>query len=86
MGGLRMADRFQGPCPFDAFFMLDNLPTRLQFNTFATGTDFIPVVKGEGSDELEYAVLSEDFPEARASFLLNLGTSPDSTSLVPKNR
>jgi hypothetical protein len=70
--------------PFDAFFILDDLPTQLQFNVFATGTDFIPRIGVEGCYELEYSVVSENFPEARASFVLNLNTALGLTTLEAK--
>jgi hypothetical protein len=70
--------------PFDAFFILDDLPTQLHFNVFSTGTDFVPRVGGEGRYELEYSVVSENFPEARALFLLNLAATLDSTTLRPR--
>jgi len=69
--------------PFDGFYIREDLPTCLQFNLFATGTDFIPNIAGEGSYELEYLVVSENFPEARTSLVLTLAPSLDATSLVP---
>ena len=51
--------------PFDAFFILEDLPTQLKFNTFATGTDFIPTVAGEGCYDLSYVVACDNFPEAQ---------------------
>lgn len=69
---------------FDAFFITEDSPTRLQFNVFATGTDYIPKIEGEGRYELEYSVLCENFSEARTSLVLNLATSLDATTLVPK--
>lgn len=69
---------------FDGFFILEDFPSRLQFNVFATGTDFVPSITGEGRYELEYLIVSETFPDARASFLLNLSPSLDATTLVSK--
>jgi len=69
---------------FDGFFIFEDDPTQLKFNVFATGTDFVPRVAGEGRYELEYSVVSENFPEARASVLLNLAPSLDATTLVSK--
>src|SRR5208282_2361454 len=68
--------------PFDAFFILEDLPTQLHFHVFATGTDFVPRIAGEGRYELDYLVVSENFPEARASLVLNLESSLDRTTLV----
>lgn len=69
---------------FDAFYILEDDPLRLMFNVFATGTNYIPNVSGEGRYELEYAVISEQFPEARASLVLDLNPSLDGTTLVLK--
>jgi hypothetical protein len=69
---------------FDAFYILEDLPLQLLFNVFATGTDYVPNIAGAGRYELEYAVVSENFPEARASLMLNLDPSLDSTTLVPR--
>jgi len=70
--------------PFDAFFLLEEHPTKLEFNVFATGTDFIPRIDGEGRYELEYVVVSDNFPETRASFILTLASRLDATSLAIK--
>jgi len=67
---------------FDAFYILEDFPLQLQFNVFATGTDFLPRIGGEGRYELEYSVVSENFPEATASFVLTLDSSLDRTTLV----
>jgi hypothetical protein len=69
---------------FDAFFIPEDSPLQLQFNVFATGTDFIPRIGGEGCYELEYSVVSENFPEARAALHLNLGPTLDATTLALK--
>jgi hypothetical protein len=70
--------------PFDAFFVLEEHPTQLQFSVFATGTDFIPRIGGEGRYEMEYVVVSDNFPESRASFILTLASRLDATSLAIK--
>jgi len=70
---------------FDAFYIMEGLPTRLQFNVFATGTDYIPNIVGAGPYELGYAVVSENFPEARATFLLNLDPLLERTTLLPSS-
>lgn len=62
---------------FDAFYIREDLPAALQFNVFATGTDFVPRIGGEGRYELQYSVVSENFPEVRAIFTLDRGTSLD---------
>ena len=68
--------------PFDAFFVLHESPLVLQFNTFATGTDFIPRIAGEGRYELRYLVLSDNFSEARASFVLDLKSPLGATAFA----
>ena len=70
--------------PFDAFFVMEERPSQLQFNVFATGTDFIPRIEGEGCYELEYAVVSDNFPEIRSSFILTVPSRLDATSLSIK--
>jgi hypothetical protein len=68
--------------PFDAFFLLHDEPTRLQFNSFSTATDFIPRIQGSGRYRLTYAVISDNFPIARASFFLTLDDSLGRTTFA----
>jgi hypothetical protein len=68
---------------FDAFFVLHDLPLQLQFNTFSTATDFVPYIQGEGRYELKYSAVADNFPAARASFILNLNASLPLTTLEP---
>jgi hypothetical protein len=42
-------------------------------------------VHGEGRYELKYAVVADNFPTARGSFLLSLDRSLDSTTLTRAN-
>jgi hypothetical protein len=67
---------------FDAFYILEDLPTQLQFNVFATGSDFVPRIGGQGGFQLVYSVVSENFPEARASLVLTLDASLDRTTIL----
>jgi hypothetical protein len=64
----------------DAFFILHDFPTVLQFNALADSSKFFPNVQGEGEYELFYAVISENFAVASASFKLNLRTSIEETT------
>ena len=66
---------------FDAFFILPSQPTRLFFRTFSDSLEFIPQIQGAGKYELEYLVISENFPPARASLILTLSEIPDHTTL-----
>ncbi|MFY9727387.1 MAG: hypothetical protein WB579_19955 [Bryobacteraceae bacterium] len=68
--------------PFDAFYILRQAPTLLQFSTFATATDFVPRIEAAGQYELVYLVVSDNFPITRASFTLSLDASLDRTTLV----
>jgi hypothetical protein len=68
--------------PFDAFFILHDSPTLLQFNTFSTSSDFVPRVEGAGRYELTYLVVSDNFPVTRASLILSLGASHNQTTLT----
>jgi hypothetical protein len=71
-----------GARAFDAFFILHESPLLLGYNTFATGTDFIPRIEGEGKYRLKYLVLADNFPESRRSFVLDLNPSLQATALV----
>jgi hypothetical protein len=51
---------------------------------FATGTDFIPRIEGEGRYELEYVIVSDNFPETRTSFILTLASRLDAIGLTIK--
>lgn len=47
---------------FDAFFILHSDPTRLQFRTFSDSRECIPQIQGKGKYQLDYLVVSENFP------------------------
>jgi hypothetical protein len=68
--------------PFDAFYIFHDDATRLQFQMFSDSTEFIPHVQGEGRYELRYAVVADNFPTARGTFLLDLRSSLPSTTLT----
>ena len=61
-----------GRRPFDAFFILHEAPTTLQFNMFSDSSEFLPRVSGEGEFEFTYLVTSAEFSPARGSFRLEL--------------
>lgn len=66
--------------PFDGFFIFEDAPLELRFNVFATATDFVPRVAGEGTYDMEYTVVAENFPDVSATLTLNLNASPDATA------
>ena len=68
--------------PFDAFYIFHDEPTKLQFQMFSDSTAFIPRVQGEGRYELRYAVVADNFPTVRGTFILDLRTSLHSTTLT----
>jgi hypothetical protein len=48
---------------FDAFSILHNAPTHLQFSKmFSDWSGVVPSIQGDGRYELNYLVLSSDFP------------------------
>lgn len=57
---------------FDAFYVLTDNPSQLQFQTFSTSTEFIPVVRGKGDFHLTYSVVSENFPPARRTYAVHV--------------
>ncbi|HUC62329.1 MAG TPA: hypothetical protein VMF53_10265 [Alphaproteobacteria bacterium] len=69
--------------PFDAFFILHNLPTVVQVNSFSDSTEFLPRISGEGRYKLTYLVVSNNFHPVRGTFVLNLNATLDQTSLLP---
>jgi hypothetical protein len=67
---------------FDGFWVFHEMPTHLQFNVFSDATDYIPRLDGEGRYELSYLVLADNFPQTRASFILDLNKSLDLTTFA----
>jgi hypothetical protein len=58
---------------FDAFSILHDSPTHLRFSgMFSDWSGVVPSLQGEARYELNYLVLSSDFPPARKSFVLTL--------------
>jgi len=69
---------------FDAFWILHDLPTQLQFNAFCDAFPFLPKIGGADSQyKLTYLVVADNFPPARRSFVLKIGKSLDATTLDP---
>ena len=67
---------------FDALWILHEQPTRVLFQLFTDATDFIPGIEGVGSYELEYVVVSDNFPPARCTVKLDLRSSHTLTTLT----
>jgi hypothetical protein len=57
---------------FDAFCVLHNAPTQIQFNPLTDSVHYIPVIPGPGDYDLTYAVTPENFPTARRFFRLSI--------------
>jgi hypothetical protein len=69
--------------PFDAIAILHRLPTEPALVTFSDSLAFGSLdIHAPGRYELRYAVLSDNFPIARASFTLNLSAVLDGTTLA----
>jgi hypothetical protein len=68
---------------FDAFWMLHDQPTKLEFNMFCDASYFYPQIASAGRYELTYLVVADNFPPARRSLILNLNSSLSETSLEP---
>jgi len=70
--------------PVDAFAILHRPPTQLGLVSFSDSLAFgrLPI-HSTGEYELRYAVVSDNFPIARASFVLSLSDTLDHTKLKP---
>jgi hypothetical protein len=69
---------------FDAFWIARGSPAQLQFSAFTDSTEFLPRINGTGFYELQYVVISDNFPTIRATFILNLCDAFESTTLTVK--
>jgi hypothetical protein len=69
----------------DAFAILHRLPTHVKLISFSDSPAFgsLPI-QSAGEYELQYALVSDNFPIARASFVLSLSDSLDRTTLTPR--
>ncbi len=70
---------------FDAFWIQHGRPAELGFNVFSDSTEFIPHIQGAGEYELVYAIVSDNFPIARATLTLKLSETLARTSLMLTN-
>jgi hypothetical protein len=67
---------------FDAFSIFHDSPTHLRFSVmFSDWSGVVPSLQGEGRYDLNYLVLSSDFPPARGSFVLTLAPVVGLTTL-----
>lgn len=57
---------------FDAFWIAHHDTQFVQFNLFTDATSFIPRIQSPGRYSLAFIVISENFPPARGTFLLEL--------------
>ncbi len=72
---------------FNAFCIPFDSPTRLQFSgLFSDWPGLFPDIQSAGRYNLDYLVLSSNFPPARRSFRLTLAPVLDSTTLVPATK
>src|SRR5262249_54711719 len=68
---------------FAAFFIIHEFPEKLNIaNVWMDAPSYvIPRIEGKGLYELQYVVVSDNFPAALATFKLNLSSSLDLTTL-----
>jgi hypothetical protein len=68
---------------FDAFFVAHRQPAEVGFVAFSDAPSLFghPPIHHPGEYELRYAVVSDNFPIARASFVLSLSDTLDLTKL-----
>ena len=69
---------------FDAFYIKENEPTRLQWMgfSFADTEKVCPNVNGPGKYLFTFVVVSHNFPEVRTQFILDLREDVQETSLT----
>jgi hypothetical protein len=68
----------------DAFAILRRLPTHVGLVSFSDSKAFgRSPIQSVGEYELHYAVVSDNFPIARASFVLSLSDTLNRTKLSP---
>jgi hypothetical protein len=68
---------------FAAFFIIHEFPEKLNLaNVWTDAPSYVfPKIEGKGLYELQYVVVSDNFPPARATFNLNLSSSLHLTTL-----
>jgi len=70
--------------PFDAFSILHARPTELRFISFSDSLTFgRPPIQVAGEYELDYVVVSDNFPIVRISLILTLSETLEQTTLRP---
>jgi hypothetical protein len=67
---------------FDAFWVYHDDPTKLHFSAFTDSSFYVPQIQGPGDFELSYYVISRNFPVARGTFNLHLGTSLEEINFI----
>ena len=70
--------------PLDAGFVLHPQPAVFSFHSFSTSSQFTAPVRGPGEFEVEYVVVSDGFPPARATFTITLGMTLDDVKIERK--
>ena len=66
----------------DAFFVLHNEPNILRFSCFSDSSYYMMPVLGYGRYQLNYVVISENFPPTRIALEATIGNSTEDVSLV----
>ena len=68
---------------FDAFFIIHEFPEKLNISNMWTDAPsyVFPKIEGKGLYELQYVVVSDNFPAARGTFKLNLSSLLQGTTL-----
>jgi hypothetical protein len=59
----------------DACFVFHNEPYIIHFSSFSDSSYFMPPIKGPGQFELDFTVVSDNFPAAHATVLATVGNS-----------
>lgn len=68
---------------FDAFWLLHDHPSVLQFSCFCDASNFMPQISTPGTYQLDYLVLANNFPPVRKSFKLTLDAQLAKTTFEP---
>ncbi len=66
----------------DAFYVLHNAPNILRFSCFSDSSYYMMPILGHGRYQLDYVVISQNFPPARITVEVNIGNSIDDMSLL----
>lgn len=68
----------------DAFFVKSDDPSTLRFSCFSDSPYYMKPVSGPGKYQLNYVVISENFPEVRIAVEATIGNSIADVTLVQK--